>query len=84
MDITKFSCYDYAKQSWITGADAVTMRIKQLNEDLELFEGSRGAEYAKFVNVNLKQAVKNIVAELEELGNLRFRAGLGESGLSYR
>ncbi len=71
MNINEFSAYDYDKQTWITGADAVTMRIKQLNDDLDLFESDKGEDYARFLKVNQVEAIKGICAELEELGAMR-------------
>ena len=57
------AAYDYAKQQWITGQQAVELRRTQLAEELELLESAQGEAYAKFINVDRMAAIAKIKAQ---------------------
>jgi hypothetical protein len=40
--------FDYDRQLWVSGANAVVIRRKQLAAELTLLTGPRGAEYLAF------------------------------------
>jgi hypothetical protein len=40
--------FDYDRQIWVSGANAVLVRRKQLGDELTLLTGPRGAEYLAF------------------------------------
>lgn len=44
--------YDYDRQRWIDGEPARILRRRQLEEEIALFQGPTGEEYADFLGVN--------------------------------
>jgi len=67
--------YDYDKQTWITGPAAVTLRIKQVQDDLDILTGPKGDEYCRFVNIPDKaDKIKQARRELELLQEIESAA----------
>ena len=61
---TKQTAYDYENQRWVTDEnDAITLRLAQLDEELTLLQGPRGADFAKFINVDRSKAISAIMLE---------------------
>lgn len=69
MDAKKQVAYDYDAQRWISGPDAITLRRRQLMEDLELLRSSVGQRYAKFIGLEQGEAIRRVLVGLAELQN---------------
>lgn len=67
------AAYDYNAQAWITGPEAVTLRRRQLREELALLEGPQGSDYFAFIRqkddtATIDDARDSIREHLAELG----------------
>lgn len=49
--------YNYDEQRWIDGEPARVLRAAQLREEIALFQGPTGEEYADFLGVNRFTAI---------------------------
>jgi hypothetical protein len=61
------TAYDYDKQCWVTGAEAVRVRLGQVRCELEILRGPSGAEYAQFAGGDRAEMLGRFEAELAEL-----------------
>ena len=59
--------FDYEKQEWLAGDDALNLEIKQIKEELEILQGPKGAEYAQFTGSDLDTAKKMAQQKLDDL-----------------
>lgn len=59
--------YDYETQQWVSGVQGAVLRRQQLQDELELLQGSKGAEYARFVNFDRSEAIRCAQLELNRL-----------------
>lgn len=60
--------YDYAKQQWVDGPEAVALRQRQLTEELTLLRGPIGPAYASFVGIeSIPAAVASLEQQLKEV-----------------
>lgn len=46
------TAFDYDKQQWVRGDDALQLLRKQCRETLDLLQGAKGEEYARFMGRN--------------------------------
>ncbi len=56
--------YDYDHQAWV---DDPELYLRQLNDELDLLESDKGADYAAFINADRADAVR---ATRELLGRM--------------
>jgi hypothetical protein len=63
------AAYDYAKQCWVEGRDAVVLRLRQLRSDLTILEGPDGQAFLDFTGSKtpLADAIANCRARIAEL-----------------
>ena len=59
--------FDYDRQIWVDGPEAVRLRTKQVKAELDLLTGAKGVEYARFTRVNRGEAILALSAELARL-----------------
>lgn len=60
--------YDYDQQEWIEGKAGRQLRIKQINEEIELIEGPRGLSYlTTMTTMSRPLALECLKAELSKL-----------------
>lgn len=57
MTTSAIVAYDYDQQRWIDGEPARILRAAQLREEIALFQGPTGEEYADFLGVNRFTAI---------------------------
>jgi len=62
--LAHMNAYDYDRQEWVDGEKGATLRRKQLQDELELLQGVRGADYARFTRVDRSQAIAAIKTQL--------------------
>jgi len=62
------AAFDYDRQCWVNGAEAVELRRRQIRETLELLEGPQGEDFARFERGNREQMIEGLRRELETLG----------------
>lgn len=55
------AAFDYNRQAWVDGHAADSLRQEQVAQELALLRGPRGAEYARFCQVDRD----NTIARLE-------------------
>jgi hypothetical protein len=63
------NAYDYDKQQWVEGSEAVAVRIKQVEEQLAALNGPRAKEFVKFAcnDYTVCGAIERCRGELAEL-----------------
>lgn len=67
--MNKQVAFDYDKQVWIEGAQAVQVRADQIKESLEILRGPRAQDYLAFVGIKdtPAQAIAKLEGELAKL-----------------
>lgn len=61
-----FAAFNYDKQEWITGADALALHIRQTRESLAL--AMNNPEYCRMIGVNQAAHVRRLRDELARYG----------------
>lgn len=59
--------FDYGKQKWVEGVEAIRVREEQIHESLELLRGAKGAQFARFNGMEVETMIGNLEAELAGL-----------------
>lgn len=66
------NAYDYERQQWVSGADAVMVRKAQLEDELKILRSESGGRYLRFISsrhsgVTLYKAIALAESELAML-----------------
>ena len=66
---TGILAFDYDRQAWVDGKAAVSLRSKQIRDELAILRSAKGAEYLRFLGAELclEQAVAQLEMELAGL-----------------
>ncbi len=64
---TTYTAFDYVTQTWVSGDEARKLRIHQVTDTIELLNGPRGIEYAKFIRVEHASHLRALETELTQL-----------------
>lgn len=69
-DSSIHTAYDYAAQKWVTGSQAISLRIAQIRQELETLRSDKAEAYVRFVgsHFTVAQAIAACERELEHLG----------------
>lgn len=63
--------YDYERQKWVGGSEAMLVLLGQRSDELTALSGPRGAEYARFVGVTDRAGqIAWLRGEIERLGKV--------------
>jgi len=77
---SSFNAFNYDRQCWVSGEEAVELRTKQLRKELEILTGPVGQQYADFLQLGRESAVVSAQRELAELERM---AGCSEQAGSF-
>jgi len=61
------TAYDYTRQVWTEGAEAVAVRISQVTADVATLKGPEGPTFAKWLNLDRQRTLRDRVRELKNL-----------------
>jgi len=68
--------YDYAAQCWLRGPSTLTLRIRQVAEELDMLRSPSGPKLAQSLGDELDTALAACISELAQLTDLANKEGV--------